>query len=337
MNPGMNPGAHPDMTPEAGGIGPDAVEAAGRVVGGRLDPSPCLRSAPLETVLRRPLWLKCELFQPTGSFKPRGALNWLANATEAERAGGLVAVSAGNHGMGLAWAAGREGVPVTVVMPEGSSPYKAEACRHYGAEVILHGDIHAAWRRARELVAERGATLVPPYDEPRIIAGQASVGLELQAQCPGLHTVLCPVGGGGLICGLGLALKAYRPDVRIVGVEPAGAPTLGAAWDAGRPVTLEGIDTIAASLGANRAGEHTYAISREVVDDLVTVDDDSIVAAARAVITEGKLYAEPGAVLGVAALMDGTVRPPAEAGVATVITGGNLDRDLLYRLLERAG
>lgn len=311
-----------------------AVHAAGRVVAEFLRPSPCLRSAPLEAVLGRPLWLKCELFQPTGSFKPRGALNWLANAAEAELAGGLVAVSAGNHGMGLSWAAGARGVPVTVVMPEGSSEYKAAACRAFGAEVVLHGDIHQAWAHARALVAERDATLVPPYDEPRIIAGQGSIGLELVEQVPALETVLCPVGGGGLVSGLGVALKAERPSARVIGVEPEGAATLGAAWAAGGPVDLTGIDTIAASLGANRAGEHTYAISREVVDELVTVADDSIVAAARALITEGKLYAEPGAVLGLAALMDGTVAVPPGAEVAAVVTGGNLDRALLERILD---
>lgn len=318
------------------GVDVTAVEAARREIAAFLEPSPCLRSAPLEAALGRPLRLKCELFQPTGSFKPRGVLNWLANATDDELTGGLVAVSAGNHGMALAWAAGARDVPVTVVMPENASAYKADACRAFGAEVVLHGDIHAAWARARELVVERGATLVPPYDEPRIIAGQGGVGLELLEQVPEPDAVLCPVGGGGLISGIGVALKARRPSVRVIGIEPAGAATLGAAWAAGGPVDLTDIDTIAASLGANRAGEHTYAISREVVDELVTVTDDSIVTAARLLITEGKLYAEPGAALGVAALLDGTVTlPDDDATAVAIITGGNLDRPLLDRLLGR--
>lgn len=314
-------------------VAPADVEAARRAIAPWLLQTPCLRSAPLEAGLGRPLWLKCELFLPTGSFKPRGVLNWLANATGDELAGGLVAVSAGNHGMALAWAAGARSVPVTVVMPEGSSEYKAAACRSAGAEVVLHGDIHAAWARARELVAERGATLVPPYDEPRIIAGQGSVGLELVEQLPDLDAVLCPVGGGGLVAGIGVALKAHRPAARVIGVEPAGAPTLKAAWEAGRPVDLTAIDTVAASLGANRAGEHTYAISREVVDELVTVGDEAIVAAARLLITEGKLYAEPGAVLGIAAILERTVELADDDVVAAVVTGGNLDRALLDRLL----
>lgn len=314
---------------------PADFDAAREAIAPWLRPSPCIRSAPLEAVLEHPLHLKCELFQPTGSFKPRGALNWLANAGDAELADGLVAVSAGNHGMALSWAAGARGVPVTVVMPEGSSGYKVEACRSSGAEVVLHGDIHATWAHARELVAARGATLVPPYDDARIIAGQGTMGLELLEQVPELATVLCPVGGGGLVSGLALAIKSRWPQVRVVGVEPAGAPTLKAAWDAGGPLDLTDIQTIAASLGANCAGELTYQVSHAMVDELVTVSDDSIRAAGHALITEGKLYAEPGAVLGVAALMAGAIKPEPDEAVAAVITGGNLDRSTLGDLLDR--
>lgn len=312
---------------------PADVDAAQQALAPWLRPSPCIRSAPLEAVLGCSVHLKCELFQPTGSFKPRGVLNWLANATDGELQRGLVAVSAGNHGMALAWAAGARGVPVTVVMPEASSAYKVDACRGFGAEVILHGDIHETWTYAWGLVAARGATLVPPYDDSRIIAGQGSIGLELVAQVPDLATVLCPVGGGGLVSGIALAIKSHRPSARVIGVEPAGAATLKTAWDTGAPVDVTDIRTIAASLGANRAGELTYEVSHSVVDELVLVSDDSIRAAGHALITEGKLYAEPGAVLGLAALMDDAVTLSPEAPAAAVVTGGNLDWDTLNRLL----
>ncbi|WP_308367596.1 MULTISPECIES: threonine/serine dehydratase [unclassified Microbulbifer] len=316
-------------------IGAAEIEAARKAIDGLLESTPCLRSRPLEEQLGRPLWLKCELFQQTGSFKPRGVLNWLASAADTRLERGLVTVSAGNHGMALAWACGERGIPATVVMPEGASPFKVEACRGYGAEVILYGDIRATWAHAKELVRERGATLVPPYDDPYIIAGQGTVGLELLEQLPELDTLICPVGGGGLISGIGIAIKHARPEVRIVGVEPAGAATLKTAWDAGGPVELEKVQTLAASLGANRAGEHTYAASRRVVDELVALDEDAIAAGAELLITRGKLYAEPGGAIAVAAVAAGAVSLDKGSCVAAVVSGGNMETGELLKLLDK--
>lgn len=309
------------------------IEAAGTIVAERLMPTPMLEATELGTDLAGALYLKCESLQITGSFKPRGALNWIANATDDELAAGLVTVSAGNHATGLAWAASARDVPVTVVMPADASPLKAQAARNYGATVELIGDINDAWAHAYEL-AESGLTLVPPYDEPRIIAGQGTVGLELLHQCPVIpDVVVCSVGGGGLISGLGLALKHAHPQIRLVGVEPAGAPTLRASWDAGEPVTLNAPTTIAASLGANRAGRWTHEISQQVVDDLITIDDDAIVEGTRATLTRGRLYAEPGGAIAVAALLAGRV--PLERGqtAVAIVTGGNMDLPLLQKLL----
>lgn len=310
------------------------IEAAGRVVAGRLSPTPLLAATELGADLAGDLYLKCESLQITGSFKPRGALNWIANATDDELAAGLVTVSAGNHATALAWAARARNAPVTVVMPASASRLKADAARGYGAEVELIGDINETWERGHEL-ADSGLTMVPPYDEPRIIAGQGSVGLELLAQCPVVpDVVVCCVGGGGLISGIGLALKHAHPNIRLIGVEPAGAPTLTASWEAGEPTTLEAPESIAASLGANCAGRWTHEISQQVVDELVTLDEDAIIEGSRAVLTRGRLYAEPGGAIATAALLSGAV-PLArgETAVATV-TGGNMDPALARKLFE---
>jgi threonine dehydratase len=309
------------------------VEAARTVVAAQLTPTPLLPAFDLGADLAGDLYLKCELLQPTGSFKPRGALNWMANATADELAAGLATVSAGNHATALAWAARAKGVPVTVVMPEAASPMKVNAARALGATVELIGGINDAWARAYEL-ADQGLTLVPPYDEPRIIAGAGTVGLEILEQCPAVpDVVVCSVGGGGLISGVGLALKHAHPGTRVIGVEPAGAPTLAQSWKAGAPVTLESTETIAASLGANRAGRWTHEVSRAVVDELIALDENDIIAGTLATLTRGRLYAEPGGAIAVAALLAGRV-PVAQGETAVaIVTGGNMDLSLLQSML----
>ncbi|WP_136066631.1 threonine ammonia-lyase [Modicisalibacter radicis] len=295
----------------------------------RLSPSPIVDDAALSRRLGRPVRLKAELFQPTGSFKPRGSLNWLATAGDAELARGLGAVSAGNHALGLAWAAAERGVAVTIVMPEDASPFKVEGSRALGAEVILHGDINDAWALMHQLVERRGLTLVHPYDDPRIIAGQGSVGLEILEQVPRAATLLCPVGGGGLIAGIGIAAKALRPDIRLIGVEPSGAASMRAAFDHGAPCRLDRVATQAKSLGAAIVGEHTYPLARRYLDELVAVSESAIDAAMRHLLFEAKLLAEPGAAVGVAALLEDRVVLPQAGDIVVVITGGNLGGDEL--------
>lgn len=309
------------------------IEAARSVVGARLTPTPLLYGHDLGAELAGDLYLKCELLQPTGSFKPRGALNWMANASDRERAAGLVTVSAGNHATGLAWAAQSENLPLTVVMPADASPMKTAAARSLGATVELIGDIADAWARAGELQAG-GLTLVPPYDDPRIIAGAGTAGLEILDQCPAVpDTVVCCVGGGGLISGVGLAIKQAHPHTRVIGIEPAGAPTLAQSWAAGEPVTLESTRTIAASLGANRAGRWTHAVSRQVVDELIQLDEDEIVEGTKATLTRGRLYAEPGGAIAVAALLHGHIEIAPGETVVAIVSGGNMDLPLLQDML----
>lgn len=310
-----------------------AVEAAERRIRDAVPESPLLRAHDLGDDLGQELWLKLESLQPTGSFKIRGATNWLRSASDEELRRGLITVSAGNHAQGVAWAAARAGVPVTVVMPAGSSPLKVRATRALGAEVIVEGDINEAVALTHRLCAERALTLVHPYDDPRVICGQGTVGLELLRRLPRLARVLCPIGGGGLISGIGIAVKSVRPDVQLIGVEPQGAATMRNAWDRGDAgARLERIDTIAASLAPAVVGRYTYAATRRYVDELVAVPEAAIADATRALLERGRVLAEPGAAVGIAALRSGAVAAAPAGATAAVITGGNIDPERLAGL-----
>ncbi|MDX1635029.1 MAG: threonine/serine dehydratase [Marinobacter sp.] len=301
------------------------TQAADRI-SDQLGETPLLRVPDLEASLGQPLWLKCENLQRTGSFKARGALNWLLTARDRELEPGLVTVSAGNHAIALAWAASQRSVPLTVVMPEGSSALKIERTRALGAEVVIHGAIGEAVAHCHRLRERHGFTLVHPYNDPRIMAGQGTVGLELVRQQPDIRRILCPIGGGGLISGVGLAIKARRPDIELIGVEPAGAATMANAWaHEDHTASLEKVVTWASSLAPAVVGDWTYAASRQVVDRLVTVSEDGIREATRRLLTEARLYVEPGAAVGLAALLEGQVALDPELPTALLITGGNLD------------
>jgi threonine dehydratase len=296
--------------------------------------TPLLYVPDFDAAMGQSLALKCENFQRTGSFKCRGALNWLLTASADELTAGLVTVSAGNHAIALAWAAAMKGVPLTVVMPEGSSPLKIERTRAQGAEVIVQGTIQQAVALCHELRDEKGLTLVHPYNDVRIMAGQGTVGLELLRQQPEVDRVLCPIGGGGLISGLGLAIKARRPETELIGVEPEGAATMFNAWqkqDAG--ASLDSVNTWAASLAPAVVGDCTYAASRQVVDRIVTVTEAGIREATRRLMTEARLYVEPGASVGLAALLENRVAPEPEQNTVLIITGGNLDPEQVSQCL----
>jgi len=299
-----------------------------------LGETPLLNVPDLNAAMGQPLGLKCESLQRTGSFKARGALNWLLTASEDELKTGLVTVSAGNHAIALAWAAAMQEVPVTVVMPEGSSPLKIRRTRALGAEVIVQGTIQQAVALCHELRDGKGLTLVHPYNDVRIMAGQGTVGLELLRQQPDVERVLCPIGGGGLISGLGLAIRAEKPEVEIIGVEPEGAATMFNAWQQeDASASLDSVDTWAASLAPAVVGDCTYAASRQVVDRIVTVTEDGIREATRRLLTEARLYVEPGASVGLAALLENQVLPDPDRATVLIITGGNLDPEQVSQCL----
>jgi threonine dehydratase len=321
----------PDSTPPPSLIGPAEATAAQQRIAGWLQGTPLLSARTLGELAGVRLQLKAELFQRTGSFKPRGVFNKLLTLPPAELARGLVSLSAGNHAAALAYGASALGTRATVVMPATALALKVRATESYGGEVVLTAD--NLLEVCQQLEHERKLTMVHPFDDPAIIAGQATVGLEIVADSPDLDAVVIPVGGGGLISGVAAAVKASHPHVRVIGVEPRGADAMTRSLAEGRPVHLDRVDTIADGLAPPFAGEHTLRHVQAYVDDVVLVDDDEIAHALRLVMQRSKLAAEPSGVAGVAALLSGAATVPAGAQVVAVISGGNADPQLLKKLL----
>ncbi len=317
------------------GIGLDRIEAAAKLVGPAVRRTPLIAARVLTERAGVEVRLKCENLQRTGSFKPRGAYNRIANLSEAERGRGVVAASAGNHAQGVAWAASTLGIDATVFMPIGASLPKLAATRAYGATVHQTGEtVDQSLSAAREFAEQTGATPIHPFDHPDIVAGQATVGLELFEQMPEVETVIVPTGGGGLLAGVAVALEHMAPHVRVVGVQAARAAAWPASLAAGRPVALEGMSTMADGIAVGRPGDVPFAHVAERVSRIVTVDEDAISGAMLLCMERAKLIVEPAGAAAVAALM---AYPPAELGitgpVCAILSGGNVDPLLLTRLI----
>ena len=302
----------------------DDVLAARETIGGRLHRTPLFSSATLGELTGARIFLKAELFQRTGSFKPRGVLTKLASLSGEEKRRGVIGISAGNHAQALAYCSALEGLDCLVVMWKGASPQKIEATQGYGAEVdLLATSPGEGFERLDELIARTGRTLVHPFNDPRVIAGQGTVGLELTEDVPGIDLVVCPVGGGGLISGIATAVKGQRPQSRIVAVEPEHAAALHLALEAGRRVEIEP-RSIADGLNAPHVGENCLAVCRERVDASVLVSDEEIRDGMRFLYERAKLACEPAGAAGVAALLSGKVALEPGASVAVVVSGGNV-------------
>ncbi|MEX1184068.1 MAG: threonine/serine dehydratase [Gemmatimonadota bacterium] len=314
-------------------IGIEDVRAAQQYLEGRVDRTPVLGSRTLGESFGGSLLLKVESLQRTGSFKVRGVLNRLHQLTPAERERGLITVSAGNHAQAVAWGATLEGVRAIVVMPEHASKTKVAASRAYGAEVVLHGDVFDAFAKMEELRAAHGYTLVHPFDDAAVIAGQGTVGAELCDEVGDLNLVIVPVGGGGLISGVAAAVRALRPAARIIGVEPAASDAVSRGLAAGRPVRLASSNTIADGLGAPMTGENVLAHVRAFVDEMVTVSEEDIAHALRMILERCKLLVEPAGAAAVAAVLAGVAAIPRGARAAAILSGGNIDTDRLRTLL----
>lgn len=281
-----------------------------------------------------PVLLKCENLQRTGSFKIRGAYTRIARMSRAERGRGVVAASAGNHGQGVALAAGLLGTPATVFMPEGASIAKENATREYGAEVMNAGaTIDEALVAARAFAAATGAVLVHPFDHPDVVAGQGTVGLEILAQCPEVATVLVCTGGGGLLAGVACAVKSLRPDVRVVGVQAAGAAAYPPSLAAGEPVGLAAMATMADGIAVGRPGDVPFGLVRKYVDQIVTVSEPGLARAVVLLLERAKVVVEPAGAAGVAALLEG-VGDQLRTPVVAVLSGGNVDPLLLLRIIR---
>lgn len=298
--------------------------------------SPCPPSAPLSAVAGCEVYCKLEYLQRTGSFKERGARNALMILDVECRQRGVIAASAGNHALGLAYHASLLGVPATVVMPRFAPLTKVINCRAFGANVVLHGDTFDAARdRAMRLVEERGLTYINGYDDPAIIAGQGTLGLEIVEQVPDLDAVLVPVGGGGLIAGVALAVKTLRPHARVIGVEPRHAACFTAALAAGVPVPVEVRPTLADGLAVAQAGANAFSIAQNLVDRIVTVGERAIARAVLRLVELEKSVVEGAGAAGLAALMDGLLPELRGMRVVLPLTGGNIDTTLLGRIIER--
>ena len=272
--------------------------------------------------------LKAEMFQRGGSYKIRGPLNKLSLLSDDERRRGVVCSSAGNHAQGVALAARIHGIKAVVVMAENATPSKIAATRGYGAEVVLHGSIwDEANEKAKELVRERGLTYVHPFDDLQLIAGQGTLGLEIIRDWPDVEIVVVPIGGGGLISGVSMAIKSIKPSVRIIGVESSGAPGMRDSVQAGSVVTLDHVDCIIDGLRVKRVGETTFEVVRRFVDEIVTLPDERIFDAMIWVMAHAKLVVEGAAAAPVGALLDGLVRAPKGTKVVCVLSGGNVNLD----------
>ncbi|MGA7671834.1 MAG: threonine/serine dehydratase [Nitrolancea sp.] len=310
------------------------VRAARDRIAGEVRQTPVFTSTRIGDQVGAKLYLKAESLQKTGSFKVRGALNRLRSMTPEELSRGVVTVSAGNHAQGLAWAAQRVGTHCTVVMTSHASQTKIAATRGYGAEVILvDGPIHDAFATVARLEQEEGRVNVHGFDDPWIIAGQGTVGLEIMEQVPDVDVIVCPVGGGGLISGVSLAAKSSGRNMKVFGVEPSGASAMRQSWDRGEAVRLDSVNTIADGLAPPMAGKLTYAMTREYVDDIILLDDDEIIAGVKAIMTNAKLYVEPSGAAATAALLAGKIPLKEGETVVSIISGGNYDLDKLKSIL----
>lgn len=280
------------------------------------------------------LFVKAEHFQKTGSFKARAALSKLTSLTAEERAGGVITLSAGNAAQAYAWAGAAEGVAVTVVMPARAVQSKVDASRGYGAEVVLHGQhVGETWARVQELIAERGLTLVHPFDDPEVIAGNGTAGLEILEDLPDVDVVVAGVGGGGFISGVATALKESRPGVRVYGVEPVGSDAVSKAIKAGEVVRIDPV-SVADGLGAPFAGEWTLPICSRYLDEIVLLDDATIFGGLRFAAERMKQVLEPAGAAALAAVINGRIPIRDGEQVCVVASGGNVDVSRLGEFLE---
>ncbi|RJK98391.1 threonine ammonia-lyase [Vallicoccus soli] len=311
----------------------DDVLAARELLRGVARRTPLEGSRPLSEAVGGPVHLKCENLQRAGSFKIRGAYTRIARLPAHERALGVVAASAGNHAQGVALAASLLGAAATVVMPVGAAIPKVEATRAYGAEVVLAGTtVDEALDVARERAAATGASLIHPFDHQDVVAGQGTLGLEVLEQCPDVRTLLVCTGGGGLLAGTAVAVKALRPDVRVVGVQAAAAAAWPGSLRAGRPVALPRMATMADGIAVGRPGEVPFGLVRDLVDEVVTVQEATLSRALLLCLERAKLVVEPAGAAAVAALLEdpGRYEPP----VVAVLSGGNVDPLLMVRVLR---
>jgi len=317
-------------------VTPADIRAARDRIRGRVLHSPCPRSIPLSELVGCEIVCKLDLLQRTGSFKERGACNALLQLDDAARARGVVAASAGNHALGLAYHGRLLGIPVTVVMPRFAPLVKVATCRRLGARVILEGETFDDARRlAGEIAARDGLDRIHGFDDPRVIAGQGTMGLEILEDVPDVEAVIVPTGGAGLLAGVAVAVKAARPEIRVVAVETAAAPSFGASLAAGHPVTVPIRPTLADGLAVGRVGDLPFALAAPLVDRVVTVDEADLSLAVLRLLELEKTVVEGAAASALAAVIGGRCPELAGRRVALLLCGGNIDLSILDRVIDK--
>lgn len=333
--PANEPSDRANLAFDLGGttISPDDIEAAAATLRGSIIVTDCSRSRTLSEICGCNLWLKFENLQFTSTFKERGALNRLSALSVDERRRGVIAMSAGNHAQGVAYHAKRLGIPATIVMPVGTPMVKIENTRRHGAEVIISGQtLEEAGRFVQECAGARDLTLIHPYDDPLVIAGQGTIALEMLEVVPQLQTLIVPIGGGGLISGIAIAAKAINPDIRIIGVQARLYPSMYNVVK-GEDLPIRG-DTLAEGIAVKAPGQITREIIRRLVDDIVLVPDDQIERAVAMLISVEKTVAEGAGAAGLAAVLAAPERFQG-ANVGLILTGGNIDTRLIASVLTR--
>jgi threonine dehydratase len=312
------------------------IQAARQRILPHVHRTPVLTSRTLDERVGARVFFKCEIFQRVGAFKARGAFSRLTLLTAEERARGVVAFSSGNHAQAVALAARELGMPATIVMPKDAPALKVTATRGYGAEVILYDRLGGESREeiARRIVEEQGATLVPPFDDDAVIAGQGTLALELLEEVPDLDLIITPCGGGGLLSGCAVAARGLRPEIRLWGVEPETGNDMQRSVAAGHPVTIPLPTTIADALQTTRPAERTLALVSELTEGILTATDEEIRRAMALLAARMKLVVEPGGAIAFAALLHGKVPEAADRRIGVVLSGGNVDPDRFGALVS---
>jgi threonine dehydratase len=324
------------MTSSASTLTLADVLAARKRISSSIYYSPCTHSEMLSRMTGQNVFLKLENLQMTGSFKERGALNKIATLTADEGRRGVVAASAGNHAQGVAYHATQRGIRAVIVMPQTTPLVKVTATRGFGAEVVLYGaNYDEACEEATRLCEAEGMTFIHPFDDPLVMAGQGTIGLELLEQIEGLEAIVVPIGGGGLIGGIACAVKESNPKVRVIGVQTMKLNSMAEAVKAHHPVTLDPATTIADGIAVRRAGELTFPVVEKYVDEIVTVDEDEIASAILTLLEREKTLSEGAGATALAALLQHRTSLPAGVKTAMLVSGGNIDVTLLSRIIER--
>ncbi|MCH6571797.1 MAG: threonine ammonia-lyase [Thaumarchaeota archaeon] len=296
--------------------------------------TPLLHSPLLSKLIGSDIYLKSEFQQKTGSFKIRGAYYKIKSLTAEEKKNGVVAASAGNHAQGVAYASSLEKIPCTIVMPEHASPAKIAATRGYGANIILHGTTYdESWTKAKEISEKTGAKIIHAFDDPQIIAAQGVIGLEILDELPDVDEIYLPIGGGGLAAGVLIAVKTKNPKIKVIGVQSKAFPAMKESLSSGSLKSTEGNRTIADGISVQKPGELTFSIIKDLIDDIVLVDDSQIIKAMFLLMERAKIVIEPAGVVGIAYLLDN--KPAPGKKIVTILAGGNVDMYLLGQIVDK--